>query len=78
MPDHTLSGTAHCSPCIRAGIDHCFMVAECVCTCCMFFCNPHRQCTVEPLIIAALNSGSSGVVVLHAYNNGGKRGGSTL
>ena len=73
MPDYTLLSTAHCSSCIRAGIDHCFMVAGCTCTHYMSFCNSCRQCTVEPLIIAALNSESSDVVVLHAYNNDGKR-----
>ena len=67
-----LSGTAHCDPCIRAGIDHCFIVAGHACTHYIFFHNSCRQCTVESSIIAALNSESSDVVVLCACNNGGK------
>ena len=60
-----LSGTAHCGPCRRAGVDQCFVSqANPACTHCMSLCNPHGQCTVEPLIITALTSERSGVVVL--------------
>ena len=72
MSDYTLSGTAHCSSCIRAGIDHCFIIAGCVCACYMSFYNSYRQCTVKSSIIAVLNSESSDVIVLCAHNNGGK------
>ena len=78
-PSHTLSGTAHCGPCRRAGVDQCFIAqANSACTRCTSLRNPCGQCMAEPLTTTALNSGRSGVVVLHAHAYGGKRGGGTL
>ena len=76
---HTLSGTARCVPCRRAGVDQCFVAqANSACAHCTSLHNPCDQCIAEPSVITALNSKRSGVVVPRARAYGGKRGGSTL
>ena len=79
QPSHTLSGTARCGPCRRAGIDR-YLVSQAnpACARCTSLRNPRGQCTEEPPTITALNSGSSSVVVSRTRNNGGKGGDGTL
>ena len=78
-PSHTLSGTARCGPCRRAGVDQCFVSqAHPACARCTSLRNPRGQCTAEPPTITAPTSGRSGVVVPRARVYGGRRGGGTL
>ena len=68
QPNHTLLGVSRCSVCARAGVDECFVSQVSACACCTSLWNPRGQCQAEPPVIAALDSGSPGVVALPAYD----------
>ena len=68
QPNHTLSGGSCCGACVRAGVDECFVVQALACARCRSLRNPRGQCKAEPPAIAALDSGSPGVVVPPAHD----------
>ena len=73
--NHTLLGDDRCGPCVRAGVDECFVAQAPACACCTLLRNPHRQYGNHPLTIAAAESGRPGGAALQMCTNGGSRGG---
>ena len=62
QPNHTLSGGSRYGAYVRAGVDECFVMQALACAHCTSLRNPRGQCQAEPPAIAALDSGSPGVI----------------
>ena len=76
---HMLLSITHCNSYRRVEVDQCFMMQiNLVCTYCTLLCNSCDQYRVKSLIITALISERSDVVVLHIHVYDDKEGDSTL
>ena len=74
-PDHMLLGDDRCGPCMRAGVDECFVAQAPACARCTSLRNPCGQCGDQPPTIDAVGSGRPGGAASRPRTNVGSRGG---